>query len=67
MPSRHELYEKKRTGKATVLQCAPAVALSGDYWTSFGNHNYLGVTMHYTDEKWVVHSHALSVMNCNKS
>lgn len=41
---------------------APTVALTGDYWTSLGNHNYLGVTVHYIDEQWELHSHALTVM-----
>lgn len=58
----HELYEKERTIKATALQHAPTVALTGDYWTSLGNHNYLGVTVHYIDEQWELHSHALTVM-----
>ena len=58
MPSRrnitrrmHELYEKERTAKATTLQRAPTVALTGDYWTSLGDYNYIGVTVHYIDEK----------------
>lgn len=58
----HNLYDKERTAKETNLECAPAVALSVDYWTSLGNHNYLEVKVHYIDEKWVLHSHALSVM-----
>ncbi|XP_068577816.1 E3 SUMO-protein ligase ZBED1-like [Cebidichthys violaceus] len=58
----HELYEKERTTKATALQRAPTVALTGDYWTSLGNQNYLGVTVHYIDEQWELHSHALTVM-----
>ena len=73
MPSRHtitrsihELYEQKRTAKATTLQCAPAVALTGDYWTSLGNHNYRRVTVHYIDEKWALHSHALTVMKTDE-
>jgi len=58
----HELYEKERTTNVTVLQCAPTVALTRDYWTSLGNHNYLGVTVHYIDEQWELQSHALTVM-----
>nr|XP_047125130.1 E3 SUMO-protein ligase ZBED1-like [Hydra vulgaris] len=58
----HELYENERTIKATALQRAQTVALTGDYWTSLGNHNYLGVTVHYIDEQWKLHSHALTVM-----
>ena len=34
----HQLYEKERTAKATTSQ---RVTLTGDYWTSLGNHNYL--------------------------
>ncbi|XP_031723827.1 zinc finger BED domain-containing protein 1-like [Anarrhichthys ocellatus] len=58
----HELYEVERTIKAMALQRAPAVALTGDYWTSLGNHNHLGVTVHYIDEQWELQSHALTVM-----
>nr|XP_047126356.1 E3 SUMO-protein ligase ZBED1-like [Hydra vulgaris] len=58
----HELYENERTIKATTLQRAQTVALTGDYWTSLGNHNYLGVTVHYIDEQWKLHSRALTVM-----
>ena len=43
----------------TPLQRVP---LTGDYWTSLGNHNYLGVTVPYIDEQWALHSHALTVM-----
>uniref|UniRef100_A0A3Q3NKF3 Uncharacterized protein n=1 Tax=Labrus bergylta TaxID=56723 RepID=A0A3Q3NKF3_9LABR len=58
----HELYEKERTAKETTLQRAPSVALTGDHWISLGNHNYLGVTVHFIDEQWELHSHALTVM-----
>lgn len=61
-----ELYEKERTTKATTLQRAPTVALTGDYWTSLGNHNYLGVTVHYIDDQWELHSHALTVMKTDE-
>uniref|UniRef100_A0A671VSG7 SRCR domain-containing protein n=1 Tax=Sparus aurata TaxID=8175 RepID=A0A671VSG7_SPAAU len=44
----------KGTAKATTLQRAPTVALTEDYWTSLGDHNYLGVTVHYIDEKWAL-------------
>lgn len=56
------MYERERIAKTTTLQHAPAVALTGDYWTSLGNHNYLRVTVHYIDEMWMLHSHALSVI-----
>ncbi|XP_013889025.1 zinc finger BED domain-containing protein 1 [Austrofundulus limnaeus] len=58
----HELYEKERATKVTALQSATTVALTGDYWTSLGNHNYLGVTVHFIDEQWKLQSHALTVM-----
>nr|XP_047142911.1 E3 SUMO-protein ligase ZBED1-like [Hydra vulgaris] len=58
----HELYENERTIKAMALQRAQTVALTGDYWTLLGNHNYLGVTVHYIDEQWKLHSHAMTVM-----
>lgn len=38
------------------------VALTGDYWTSLSNHNYLGVTAHYFNPQWELQSHALTVM-----
>lgn len=58
----HELYEKERTAKTMTLQRAPSVALTGDYWTSLGNHNYLGVRVLYIDEQRELHSRALTVM-----
>lgn len=58
----HELYEKERATRVVELEHATTVALTGDYWTSLGNHNYLGVTVHYIDEHWKLRSHALTVM-----
>lgn len=57
-----ELYENEREAKETTLRSMPAVAITGDYWTSLGNHSYLGVTVQLIDANWELHSHALSVM-----
>lgn len=35
----HELYEKERGTRANQLEHATTVALTGDHWTSLGNHN----------------------------
>lgn len=50
----------KRRGLQRRRRCT--VALTEDYWTSLGNHNYFGVTVHYIDGQWELHSHALTVM-----
>ncbi|XP_062854826.1 E3 SUMO-protein ligase ZBED1-like [Trichomycterus rosablanca] len=58
----HELYETERAKLAQDLVLTATIALTGDYWTSLGNDSYLGVTGHYIDEQWQLHSHALTVM-----
>lgn len=58
----HELYETERAKLAKDLELTATIALTGDYWTSLGNESYLGVTGHYIDEQWQLHSHALTVM-----
>lgn len=63
----HELYEKERAIKETALHLAPAVALTGDYWPSVDDHNYLNVTVHYIDAQWRLQSHALAVMNTGET
>ncbi|KAK7913166.1 hypothetical protein WMY93_013377 [Mugilogobius chulae] len=57
-----EMYHTEKSAKVKALLCASSVALTGDYWTSLGNHNFLGVTAHYIDEQWQLRSHALCVM-----
>ena len=61
-----ELYERERGTRAKELEQPTTVALTGDHWTSLGNHNYLGVTVHYIDEEWKLRSHALGVMKTNE-
>lgn len=58
----HNLYDSERAKVADALAQTSTVALTGDYWTSLGNHSYLGVTAHYFDIKWELKSHALTVM-----
>ncbi|XP_053179676.1 E3 SUMO-protein ligase ZBED1-like [Scomber japonicus] len=58
----HDLYEGERAKVAEAVAQTSTVALTGDYWTSLGNHSYLGVTAHYFDSKWVLKSHVLTVM-----
>ncbi len=38
------------------------IALTGDYWTSVSNQNYLGVTAHLIDDNWHLHSFTLGVL-----
>lgn len=52
----HKLYETKRTKLAKDLKLRATIILTSDYWTSQGNHSYLGVTGHYIDEQWQLHS-----------
>ncbi|KAK0140687.1 Zinc finger BED domain-containing protein 1 [Merluccius polli] len=56
------LYEEEKSTRAKELEQATSVCLTGDHWTSLGNHNYLGVTAHYIDGEWKLRSHALTVM-----
>lgn len=58
----HELYDINKTGKVQQLADATFIALTGDHWTSVGNHNYLGVTAHLIDIKWQLHSFTLGVL-----
>uniref|UniRef100_A0A3B3DTM8 BED-type domain-containing protein n=1 Tax=Oryzias melastigma TaxID=30732 RepID=A0A3B3DTM8_ORYME len=57
-----ELYENEKTKITEALGKAETAALTGDYWTSLGNHNYLGVTGHFFDCEWQLRSTALTVM-----
>ncbi|RVE68512.1 hypothetical protein OJAV_G00093430 [Oryzias javanicus] len=57
-----ELYENEKTKITEALGKTEAVALTGDYWTSLGNHNYLGATGHFFDCEWQLRSTALTVM-----
>ena len=58
----HNLRETEKARVQRALERTKAVALTGDYWTSLSNHNYLGVTAHYFDPQWELQSHALTVM-----
>lgn len=62
----HEWYDTEKAKLATNLDNTASVALTGDYWTSLGNHSYLGVTAHYIDQEWKLHSHALTVMRTDE-
>ena len=57
-----DVYKAEKAKIKESLEETKAVALTGDYWTSLGNDNYLGVTAHYFDSDWVLRSHALCVM-----
>ncbi|XP_040208642.1 E3 SUMO-protein ligase ZBED1-like isoform X2 [Rana temporaria] len=57
-----KLYETEKAKVQQALDNTKAVALTGDYWTSVSNHNYLGVTAHYFDPQWKLQSHALTVL-----
>ncbi|XP_063049691.1 E3 SUMO-protein ligase ZBED1-like [Engraulis encrasicolus] len=56
------LYSTERAAVKDKLEQAEAVSLTGDYWTSVSNDNYLGVTAHYFTRQWELQSHALTVM-----
>lgn len=58
----HDLYSDEKAKVEEALGQANTVALTGDYRTSLGNHNYLGVTAHYFDPYWKLNLHALTVM-----
>ncbi|XP_060766177.1 E3 SUMO-protein ligase ZBED1-like [Neoarius graeffei] len=56
------LYEIEKSQLQQALGQTDIVALTGDYWTSLSNENYLGVTAHYFTPQWELQSHALTVM-----
>ncbi|XP_077065477.1 E3 SUMO-protein ligase ZBED1-like [Siphateles boraxobius] len=57
-----KLHETEKAKVQQALEETKTVALTGDYWTSLSNHNYLGVTSHYFDPQWNLQSHALTVI-----
>ncbi|XP_038149644.1 E3 SUMO-protein ligase ZBED1-like [Cyprinodon tularosa] len=57
-----KLHETEKAKLQQALEKTKVVALTGDYWTSISNHNYLGVTAHYFDPQWKLQSHALTVV-----
>lgn len=68
MPSRgtimskiHTLYDDEKARRMNTLQQATHIALTGDHWTSVSNDNYLGITAHFVDKEWKLHSFALTV------
>lgn len=55
--------EEKKKKRETLMEDSPKyVAITGDHWTSAGNHSYLGVTGHFIDGEWNLISFALTVM-----
>ncbi|XP_073720988.1 E3 SUMO-protein ligase ZBED1-like [Misgurnus anguillicaudatus] len=56
-----QLYDTEKADKENLLEKAECVALTGDHWTSVSNSNYLGVTAHFIDVKWRLHSFALTI------
>ena len=57
-----KLHKTEKAKVQQALEKTKAVALTGDYWTSLSNHNYLGVTAHFFDRQWKLESYALTVM-----
>ena len=55
----HDLFAHERQKIVQLLTRAKYVALTADYWTSAANDSYLGVTAHFIDEDWTLHSFAL--------
>ncbi|XP_072237421.1 E3 SUMO-protein ligase ZBED1-like [Leuresthes tenuis] len=59
-----KMYDGEKKNKLEILvEDSPNfVAITGDHWTSAGNHSYLGVTGHFIDGEWNLNSFALTVM-----
>lgn len=57
----HTLYDDEKARRMNTLQQATHIALTGDHWTSVSNDNYLGITAHFVDKEWKLHSFALTV------
>ncbi len=55
------LYDVQKETIVKILADVPYIALTGDYWTSVANQSYLGVTAHFIDHQWMLHSYALNV------
>lgn len=54
---------KKKNKLEVLVEDSPNfLAITGDHWTSTGNHSYLGVTGHFIDGEWNLNSFALTVM-----
>ena len=54
--------EKKNKLEILVEDSPNFVAITGDHWTSAGNHSYLGVTGYFIDGEWNLNSFALTIM-----
>ncbi|XP_047243631.1 E3 SUMO-protein ligase ZBED1-like [Girardinichthys multiradiatus] len=59
-----KMYDGEKKNKLEILvnDSPNYVAITGDQWTSAGNHSYLGVTGHFIDGEWNLNSFALTVM-----
>ncbi|CAL9696518.1 unnamed protein product [Knipowitschia caucasica] len=57
----HDQHATEKAAKDKKMSEASCVALTGDHWTSV-NNDYLGVTVHFIDASWELHSFALGVM-----
>ncbi|XP_019211076.1 zinc finger BED domain-containing protein 1 [Oreochromis niloticus] len=59
-----KMYDGEKKNKLEILaEDSPnCVAITGDHWTSAGNHSYFGVTGHFIDSEWNLNSFALTVM-----
>uniref|UniRef100_A0AAV2MJA5 BED-type domain-containing protein n=1 Tax=Knipowitschia caucasica TaxID=637954 RepID=A0AAV2MJA5_KNICA len=55
----HDQHATEKAAKDKKMLEASCVALTGDHWTSVNNDNYLGVTVHFIDASWELHSFAL--------
>uniref|UniRef100_A0AAV2KZQ0 HAT C-terminal dimerisation domain-containing protein n=1 Tax=Knipowitschia caucasica TaxID=637954 RepID=A0AAV2KZQ0_KNICA len=54
----HDQHATEKAAKDKKMSEASCVALTGDHWTSV-NNDYLGVTVHFIDASWELHSFAL--------
>lgn len=67
MTNIHGLYETEKEKKHEDLTVAKHVSLTGDYWTSISNRNYLGVAAHLITAAWELKSFALKIMKTEES
>lgn len=57
----------KRAQILDELKNTPYCTLTIDHWTSIANEGYIGVTVHYVTDDWVLHSVALEVSEVSEA
>ena len=54
-----QLYEEVKLGVISQLNCAPAVALTTDGWTSRATQSYETITAHFINDEWDMTNYVL--------